>query len=105
MDFMSGLPKTVKGYDVIWVIVDHLTKSTHFLSIKKTYSLSHLAKMYIEEIVRLHGIPSSIMLDQDPRFTSHFLGALQDALGKKLRFSTAFHPHTDGQTEKTIRTC
>ena len=103
MNFVSGLPRTTKGYDDIWVIVDRLTKSTHFLLIKKTYPLIRLAKMYIEEIVRLHGIPSSIVSDRDPRFTSYFWGALQDALGTKLRFSITFHPQINGQTERTIR--
>ena len=96
MDFVSGLPRTVKGYDAIWVVVDRLTKSTHFLPIKKTYPLNHLAKLYVEEVVRLHGVPSSIVSHRDPRFTSHFWGALQDALGTKLKFSTTFHPQTDG---------
>ena len=72
MDFVSGLPRTAKRYDAIWVIVDHLTKSAHFLPIKKTYPMIHLAKMYIEEIVRLHRIPSSIVSDRDPCFTPHF---------------------------------
>jgi len=72
MDFVSGLPRTVKGCDAIWVVVDRLTKSAHFLPIKKTYPLNRLAKLYVEEMVRLHGVPSSIVSDQDPHFTSHF---------------------------------
>ena len=72
MDFVSGLPKTVKGNDSIWVIVDRLTKSAHFLPMKINHSMQKLAEMYIEEIVRLHGIPSSIVSDRDPRFTSRF---------------------------------
>ena len=66
MDFVSGLPRTMKGHDAIWVIVDYLTKSIDFLPIKKTYPLSHLVKLYMEEVVRLHGVPSSIVSDQDP---------------------------------------
>ena len=81
MDFVTGLPRTHKGYDVIWVIVDRLTKSTHFLLVKKTFSLSRLAKLYIKEIIKLHGVPVSFVPDKDNRFTSHFWGALHEALG------------------------
>ena len=69
---MSGLPKTVRGDDSIWVIVDRLTKSAHFLPMKINHSIEKLAKMYVEEIVKFHGIPSSIVSDRDPRFTSKF---------------------------------
>jgi len=103
MDFVTGLPKTVKGNDSIWVIVDRLTKSAHFLPMKINHSMQKLAEMYIEEIVKLHGIPSSIVSDRDPRFTSRFWKSLQDALGTKLRLSSAYHPQTDGQTERTIQ--
>ena len=72
VDFITGLPRTSRGNDVIWVIVDCLTKSSHFLPIKKTFSLNRLAKLYIEEVVRLHGNPTSIVLDPDLRFTSQF---------------------------------
>ncbi|KAJ8764949.1 hypothetical protein K2173_010414 [Erythroxylum novogranatense] len=92
MDFLMGLPKISRKHDAIWVIVDRLTKSAHFLAIKQTDSLHMLAKKYIDEIVRLHGIPDSIVSDRDPRFTSRFWGSLQEALGTKLHFSTAFHP-------------
>ncbi|KAJ8761463.1 hypothetical protein K2173_001596 [Erythroxylum novogranatense] len=104
MDFLMGLPRTSRKHDAIWVIVDRLTKSAHFLAIKQTDSLHVLAKKYIDEIVRLHGISDSIVSDRDPRFTSRFWGSLQEALGTKLNFSTAFHPQTDGQSERTIRT-
>ncbi|KAL5574707.1 hypothetical protein UlMin_016406 [Ulmus minor] len=70
MDFVVGLPKTSNGYDAIWVIVDRLTKSAHFLPIKITYSLEQLADLYAKEIVRLHGVPISIISDRDSRFTS-----------------------------------
>ncbi|KAJ8753354.1 hypothetical protein K2173_019753 [Erythroxylum novogranatense] len=104
MDFFIGLPKTSRRHDAIWVIVDRLTKSAHFLTFKQTDSLHVLAKKYIDEIVRLHGVPDSIVSDRDPRFTSRFWGSLQEALGTKLNFSTTFHPQTDGQSERTIRT-
>ena len=72
MDFVTGLSKTQKGHDAIWVIVDRLTKSTHFLAMNVKDPLPKLAKMYIEEIVRLHGVPASIVLDRDPQFVSRF---------------------------------
>lgn len=74
MDFVSGLPKTVKNFDTIWVVVDRLTKSAHFIPIRLNYPLDKLIEMYIEKIVNLHGIPSNIVSDRDPRFTSRFLG-------------------------------
>ena len=72
MDFVSGLPRTRRDHDSIWVIVDRLTKSAHFLAIKTTYSLSRLARLFVDEIVRLHGAPVSILSDRDPQFTSRF---------------------------------
>lgn len=104
MDFVTGLPRTPTGSDSIWVVVDRLTKSAHFLPIKITHPLDRLAHIYIKEIVRLHGVPSSIVSDRDPRFTSRFWGPLQEALGTQLRFSTACHPQTDGQSKRTIQT-
>ncbi|KAK4400674.1 Transposon Tf2-11 polyprotein [Sesamum angolense] len=104
MDFVVGLPRTLRKHDAIWVIVDRLTKSAHFLPIRLGDSLDKLAELYVSEIVRLHGVPVSIVSDRDPRFTSRFWGSLQGALGTKLHFSTAFHPQTDGQSERTIQT-
>jgi hypothetical protein len=92
MDFVGALPKTIKGFDSIWVIVDRLTKSAHFVPIKTSMSVAKLAEIYIEQIVRLHSIPSSIVSDRDPRFTSKFWESLQVALGTKLRLSAAYHP-------------
>ena len=92
MDFVTGLPRTQRKNDAIWVIVDRLTKSSHFLPIRWGCTLDQLAKRYVDEIVRLHGVPLSIVSDIDPRFTSRFWGSLQQALGTKLHFSTAFHP-------------
>ena len=104
MEFVIGLPKTTNGHDAIWVIVDRLTKSAHFLPIRITYSLEQLADLYMKEIVRLHGVPLSIISDRDSHFTSTFWRSVQCAIGTKLKFSTAFHPQTDGQTERTIHT-
>ena len=98
------LPRCWSGHDTIWVIVDRLTKSAHFLPIKNSDSLDKLAQLYVREIIRLHGTPVSIVSDRDPRFTSRFWPSLQNALGTRLHFSTAFHPQTDGQSERTIQT-
>ena len=76
--------------------MDRLTKTTHFIPVKKTYSLSRLLELYIKEIVRLHGVPSTIMSNRNSLFTSYFWKALQDALGTQLWFGTAFHPQKDG---------
>ena len=92
MDFVVGLPRTQASFDAIWVIVDQLTKSAHFLSVCAKFSLDRLAELYINEIVRLHGVPVSIVSDRDPRFTSRFWPKLQKALGTTLHFSIAFHP-------------
>ena len=104
MDFVTGLPWTQRQHDAIWVIVDRLTKSAHFLPINVEDSLEKLAQLYVDEIVRLHGVPVSIVSDRDPKFTSRFCPSLQAALGTRLHFSTAFHPQTDGQSERTIQT-
>ena len=103
MDFVSSLPKTRAGNDAVWVIVDRLTKSAHFLPYKVGISLERMASMYLKEIVRLHGIPVSIISDRDSRFVSNFWKSLHRALGTRLTFSTAFHPQTDGQSERTIQ--
>ncbi|KAA0045842.1 pol protein [Cucumis melo var. makuwa] len=100
MDFIMGLPKTLKGYTVIWVVVDKLTKSAHFVPGKSTYTATKWGQLYMTEIVRLHGVPVSIVSDRDARFTSKFWKGLQLALGTRLDFSTTFHSQTDGQTER-----
>ncbi|PKA58643.1 RNA-directed DNA polymerase like [Apostasia shenzhenica] len=99
MDFVIGLPRSQQGHDVIWVVVDRLTKTAHFLPIKSIDSADQLANVYLKEIVRLHGVPSAIVSDRDPKFTSHFWKKLHRAFGTELKFSTTFHPQTDGQTE------
>lgn len=104
MDFVVGLPTTRKGYNAIWVIVDRLTKSAHFLPIGIRYNLDQLAKLYVKEIISRHGVPVSIVSDRDPRFTSNFWRSLQEQMGTQLRLSTAYHPQTDGQSERTIQT-
>ena len=104
IDFVTGLPQTQRQHDAIWVIVDRLTKSSHFLQVNVEDSLEKLAQLYVDEIVRLHGVPVSIVSDRGPRFTSRFWPSLQTALGTRLHFSTTFHPQTDGQSERTIQT-
>ncbi|GJY99086.1 putative reverse transcriptase domain-containing protein [Tanacetum coccineum] len=104
MDFVTKLPKTTSGQDTIWVIVDRLTKFAHFLPIKKTDSMEKLTRQYLKELVSRHGVPVSIISDRDSKFTSHFWKSLNEALGTQLDMSTAYHPQTDGQSERTIQT-
>jgi ribonuclease HI len=100
MDFITGLPRTKNGHDSIWVIVDRLTKVAHFIPVRTTFGEDKLAKLYIDRIVKLHGIPRRIVSDRGTQFTSRFLKKLHEALGTKLDFSPAYHPQTDGQTER-----
>ncbi|GKA85606.1 putative reverse transcriptase domain-containing protein [Tanacetum coccineum] len=104
MDFITKLPKTSNGHDTIWVIVDRLTKSAHFIPTRETDSMETLTRLYIKEIVSRHGVPISIISDRDSHFTSRFWQSLQNALGTQLDMSTAYHPETDGQSERTIQT-
>ncbi|GJV63725.1 putative reverse transcriptase domain-containing protein [Tanacetum coccineum] len=104
MDFVTKLPKSSQGYDTIWVIVDRLTKSAIFVPMRETDPMDKLARMYLKEVVTRHGIPLSIICDRDPRFASNFWRSLQNALGTSLDMSTAYHPQTDGQSERTIQT-
>ena len=103
MDFVIGLPLTQRKHDSVWVIIDRLTKSTHFIPAKIDYSIDPLVELYVDEIVQLHGVSLSIVSDREPRFTSRFWKELQSVLGTRLNFSTAFHPQTDGQFEKLIQ--
>ena len=103
MDFVVGLPKTLGKFDSIWVIVDRLTKSAHFIPVKVTYNVEKLARLYISEIVRLHGVPLSIISNRGTQFTSKFWRTLHAELGTSLDLSTAFHPQIDGQSERTIK--
>ncbi|GJZ32554.1 putative reverse transcriptase domain-containing protein [Tanacetum coccineum] len=104
MDFITKLPKTSSGYDTIWVIVNRLSKSAHFLPIKETDKMERLMRLYLKEVVSKHGIPVSIISDHNGRFTSCFWQSLQEALGTRLDMSTAYHPQTDGQSKRTIQT-
>ncbi|GJX70492.1 putative reverse transcriptase domain-containing protein [Tanacetum coccineum] len=104
MDFVTKLPKTSSSQDTIRVIVDRLTKSAHFLPMKETDSTEKLMRQYLKEVVSRHGVPVSIISDRDSKFTSHFSQSLNKALGTQLDMSTAYHPQTDGQSERTIQT-
>ncbi|GKB25633.1 putative reverse transcriptase domain-containing protein [Tanacetum coccineum] len=94
MDFITKLPKSSQGFDTIWVIVDRLTKSAHFLPIRENDPLDKLARLYLNRIVARHGIPASIICDRDGRFTSNFWKSFQKALGTDVSMSTAYHPET-----------
>ncbi|GJW40079.1 putative reverse transcriptase domain-containing protein [Tanacetum coccineum] len=96
--------RTSSGHDTIWVIVDRLTKSAHFLPMREDYKMERLARLYLNKIVARHGVPISIISDRDSRFTSRFWQSMQEALGTRLDMSTAYHPQTDGQSERTIQT-
>jgi hypothetical protein len=98
LDFITGLPKS-KGFDAILVVVDRLSKYSHFILLKHPYSAKSIAELFVKEIVRLHGIPKSIISDRDPLFVSHFWLELFKLQGTKLKMSSAYHPETDGQTE------
>ncbi|GKA50852.1 putative reverse transcriptase domain-containing protein [Tanacetum coccineum] len=104
MDFVTKLPKKATGQDTIWVIVDCLTKSAHFLPIREDDTLEKLTRQHLKEVVSRHGVPVSIISDRDRRFTSHFWKSLNKELGTRLDMSTSYHPQTDGQSERTIQT-
>ncbi|KAJ9542679.1 LOW QUALITY PROTEIN: hypothetical protein OSB04_029185 [Centaurea solstitialis] len=104
MDLITKLPKTPRKFDAIWVIVDRLTKSALFLAIRESSTAEQLAEIYVKEVVSRHGVPVSIMSDRDVRFTSRFWERFHSELGTRLHFSTAYHPQTDGQNERTIQT-
>nr|GEX03210.1 putative reverse transcriptase domain-containing protein [Tanacetum cinerariifolium] len=104
MDFVTKLPKTSSGHDTIWVIVDRLTKSAHFLPMREDYKMDRLVRLYLNEIIARHGILILIVSDRDSLFTSRFWKIMQEALRTKLDMSTAYHPQTDDQSERTIQT-
>ncbi|GKC28827.1 putative reverse transcriptase domain-containing protein [Tanacetum coccineum] len=104
IDFITKLTRTNNGHDAIWVIVDQLIKSAHFLAIRKDFKTEKLARLYINEIIARHGVPVSIIFDRDSYFTSRFWQSLQKTLGTRLDLSTTYNPETDGQSERTIQT-
>ncbi|GJZ97539.1 putative reverse transcriptase domain-containing protein [Tanacetum coccineum] len=104
LGYVQSCLRTRSVHDIIWVIVDRLTKSAHFLPMREDYKMERLARLYLNAIVARHGVPISIISNRDSRFTSRFWQSLQEALGTRLDMSTAYHPHTDGQSERTIQT-
>ena len=96
MDFVTHLPWTPRRHDAVWVIVEWLSKSTHFLAVRRTFTLEEFCRLYIPEIIRLHGVLVSIVSDRDPRFTVHFWKSFQKAIGTRMTMNTAFHPQTYG---------
>ena len=103
MDFVTHLPWVSRKHDAVWVIVDRLTNSAHFLAMWITFTLEEFYRLYIREIVRLHGVQVSIVSDQDPRFTAHFWKSFQGSMGTQLMMSIAFHIQIEGQLERTIQ--
>ena len=91
-DFVTHLPRTSRGHDAVWVIMDRLTKSAHFLAMRITFTLEEFGRLYIQEIVRLHGVLISIISDRDSRFTAHFWMSFQQVMGTQLMMSISFHP-------------
>jgi transposase InsO family protein len=104
MDFVVGLPLMARRHNSIFVVVDTLTNSVHFIHVRTTYQAPDIARVFISEIVRLHGVPKRIISDRGSVFTRRFWTSFQEALGTQLNLSTVYHPEIDGQTERMNQT-
>jgi hypothetical protein len=100
MDFIVGLPNTSQKHDSIWVIIDRLTKTAHFLPVHTSYSAKKYAEIYLDQIIRLHGVPKTIIPNRGSQFVARFWEQLQGSLGTNLIHSSGYHPQTDGQIER-----
>ena len=100
MDFITRFPMTMRKHDSIIVVVDKLTKASHFIPVKSTYKVDGNANIFMKEFFRLHGFPKAIISDRDTKFTSNFQKGIFAYLGTKMNFSTTYHPQTDGQIER-----
>ena len=100
MDFITNLPNNFRHHDSIMVIVEKLSKASHFIPIKSTYKFVNIADIFMKEIFMLHGVPKVIDSDRDAKFTGNFWKALFKGLGTQLNFNTAYHPQMDGKTER-----
>ena len=96
MDLVTHFPRTSQGHDAVWVIVDRLTNLAHFLVVQMTFTIEEFCRLYIREIVWLHGVPVFIVLDRDPKFTTHFWKSFKRSMGTQLMMSNSFHPQMDG---------
>ncbi|GJP46733.1 hypothetical protein CLOM_g5981 [Closterium sp. NIES-68] len=100
----TGLPTCPSGNDAILVVVDRLTKMVHFIACQQKITVEQTAQLFIANVIRLHGLPTTIILERDPKFTLNLWRHLWDQFGTKLQFSSAYHPKTDGQTEQVNQT-